>query len=153
MTRESKKQAFLNKKLHPIKEKNMKDNQVEQMFTVLTPQEASVIEGGAYVRVNRIKAITASSDGSDDPTDEVKIHVGGTNIWGSYSMVSGMTRNVGRGRRFDNPTLIEIFDDDTWPNPDDSAGSISINPSMRGTFTRPASGDKSQYEVNFTISA
>ena len=49
MNIESKKQAFLNNKLHPIKEKKMKYNQHEQLFTELTPEEGAMIEGGVSV--------------------------------------------------------------------------------------------------------
>lgn len=129
----------------------MKDNQNPELFTELTSEQASMIEGGAFVTVNSIRAITASSDG--DPTDEAKIKVGKNEIWGSYPMRTGDSLRVGRGRNFNSSTVIRVYDDDTWPNPDDFAGGTRIYPSQRGNFTRTVEGEKSRYELNYTITA
>lgn len=150
MIAESKIQAFKIYSLFNKENKMIKQSQA-QLFTELSSAEASAIAGGAFVTVNSIRAITASSD--KDSTDDVKIKVGGKEIWGSYHMESGDFANVARGRRFNSTTKIEVYDDDNWPNPDDFAGSTSIYPWQRGNFTKIVSGEKSKFELNYTITA
>ncbi|WP_414585562.1 hypothetical protein [Scytonema sp. PCC 10023] len=126
----------------------MKDNQHEQLFTELTAAEAAVVEGGVTVRIDRIQAIKAGADviGADD----TYITVNGGKIWGDYSMTTGQTRLVNRSvTTRGSSTRVELFDDDPWPNRDDSLGGFTaVN--TNGQLSRArVSGSGSIYDVYY----
>ncbi len=128
----------------------MKDFQHEQLFTELTSEQASVIEGGK-TRTLTIKSIKCIKAGADTPTwlndDDIYIKVGDQRIWGINSMDDGQSMNVNTSVLYNGSTNISVWDDD--PGPDEFIGSITVN----GPYGGPAklvTGSGSQYSVNFT---
>ena len=122
--------------------------EVEQMFTDLTSEEASVIEGGGFARVNYIKALKAGADEYGNP-DDTYIKIGRHRIWGAKEMSTGQREYVGSGRILTKKSEISLFDSD--PGRDDGMGWVNIYPWEKGTFTATLEGSGSEYEVNYTI--
>jgi preprotein translocase subunit YajC len=137
---------------HFIRTEKMQDNQHEQLFTELTPVEAAVIEGGIRLTINRIQAIKAGADtiGADD----TYITANGSKIWGDYSMTTGQTRSVNRSLTTSgSSTRVELFDDDPWPNRDDSLGGFTaVNTNGRLRRER-VNGSGSTYDVYYSALA
>lgn len=126
----------------------MKDFQHEQLFTELTSEQASVIEGGRKVTV---KSITCIKAGADTPSwlndDDIYIKIGDQRIWGINSMDDGQTMNVNTTVDYSGSTKISVWDDD--PGFDDFIGSITVNGAYGGP-AKTVEGSGSKYSVNFT---
>jgi hypothetical protein len=126
----------------------MKDNQHEQLFSELTPAEAAVVEGGLRLTIDRIQAIRAGADpiGADD----TYITVNGTKIWGDYSMTTGQTRSVNRSYTTSGSSAqVQLFDDDPWPNRDDSMGGFPAGNTNGALRRARVSGSGSIYDVYY----
>ena len=130
----------------------MKDNQHEQLFTELTAAEAAVVEGGLRLTINRIQAIKAGADvvGADD----TYITVNGRKIWGDYSMTTGQTRSVNRSLTTQgSSSRVELFDDDPWPNRDDSLGGFTAVNTNNRLIRQRTRGSGSIYDVYYRATA
>lgn len=129
----------------------------EQLFTELTPEEGSVIEGGAFLAVHGIYAVKAGADtfGNDDTL--IKVATGGTTkqIGGEYSMSSGKYASVGQGIEFNDLARLDLYDEDGIWSRDDHMGGFWISPtSTNGPKWSPLlSGSGSQYYVNYSVYA
>ncbi|MCC5617438.1 hypothetical protein LC605_20585 [Nostoc sp. CHAB 5836] len=120
----------------------------EQFLTDLTPEEASVIEGGKFVLIEKIQAIKADADfiGKDD----TYITIGGRKIWGAKSFSTGQARTVNRGRTFGSSTVVALFDEDLGN--DDPLGSFTVSGLTNGSIVR-VSGSGSRYDVYYRVTA
>lgn len=100
----------------------MKDNQHEQLFTDLTPEQAAVVEGGLY----KLETITCyrPSDGFGD-NDEPYINADGRTVWSSGGMGAGSTATI---NQIISGPIVELWEDDPWPNDDDfiDRGSLAV---------------------------
>jgi hypothetical protein len=92
----------------------MKDNQHEQLFTELTPEEAAVIEGGKRIILHKIKCVRANMDTPASlNSDDVYIKIGGQTVWGPKSMDDGHIIELNDiGRNFSNSINVSLWDDD-----------------------------------------
>lgn len=59
------------------------NNQNEQLFTELTPQEASVVEGGFRIRLGRLTASSLTYDDRNNRpvADEPRLYNNGRKVW------------------------------------------------------------------------
>jgi hypothetical protein len=122
----------------------------EQLFTELTSEEAAVIEGGAFVLIEKIQAIKANADlvGKDD----TYITIGGQKIWGDRGMGTGDSAVVNLGVGFNNQTTVALFDKDPKVlgiGNDDPMGSFTVSGATNGTAIRRVSGSGSTYDVYY----
>jgi hypothetical protein len=102
----------------------MKNNQLEQLLTELTPQEAATVEGGAVFTLHSIDAINPTVQ--NDP----RVRFGGTPMYLKSNMLAGDFATIEKDVLFDSPTPLRLFDWD-FPNGlagDDLLGEITINP-------------------------
>ncbi len=134
----------------------MKDNQHEQLFTELTPEEAAVIEGGVRITLSKIKCVKANMDTPASlNSDDVYIKLGNQTIWGPKSMDDGHEINLGNlATDIPGSTVkIGLWDDDPAPNPDDKIQerTYGITNSWRTVSFMNANG--SHYQLTFYVSA
>lgn len=127
----------------------MNHKQYEQLFTDLTPEQAAVVEGGAY-RLNTIEGIRVSADpvGGDEPY----INANGKKIW-SGSLEQGGTANI--GKTISASAFVTIYDDDPWPNPDDPIGGGKTLPKpangRSGAVYFDGGAGSSRYRLTYTV--
>lgn len=127
----------------------MKDEQHEQLFTELTPEQASVIEGGKTLRLYSIKANKAGADpvGNDEPYIIFK----GNKVW-SGSMGTGDFRAINKGGlTFQGTETISLYDDDASPNRDDLIKSFLINSPTGKPTSIILEGSGSSYTLNYEV--
>ncbi|MGV0103450.1 hypothetical protein NSTCB13_02053 [Nostoc sp. DSM 114160] len=124
----------------------------EQLFTNLTPEEASVIEGGYNLYVSSIVCLKDGADtfSQDDvyanvTVDEItsKLNVGG--------MSAGDGKNLGWEFTFFENAEISFFDSD-WPDSDDALGGFSVSGPTNGIQRTTISGGGSRYRVSYSVS-
>jgi hypothetical protein len=134
----------------------MKDNQHEQLFTELTPQEAAVIEGGKRIFLQRIKCIRSRADDgliNGPNTDDVKITLGGDSVWGPRSMDDGHEIDLHEiGKTFNGSIRVRLSDHDP-ADPDDFLGQFTANNITNGWKTVPLEGSGSKYELTYKVTA
>ncbi|HEY9658472.1 MAG TPA: hypothetical protein V6C65_08490 [Allocoleopsis sp.] len=122
----------------------MKDIQHDQLFAELTPEQAALIQGGAY-RLDSIECLTASADplGGDEPY----INADGKKIW-SASMEQGESLLI--GKTITDPS-ISLYDDDSDNsfNPDDPIGFVTLDSS--GTAYLGGGDGNSYYRLKYTV--
>ncbi|MFN6526056.1 hypothetical protein [Nostoc sp. ChiSLP03a] len=124
----------------------------EQLFTNLTPEEASVIEGGYNLYVSSIICLKDGADtfSQDDvyanvTVDEItsRLDVGG--------MSAGDGKNLGWEFNFFENAEISFFDSD-WPDSDDALGGFSVSGPTNGIQRTTISGGGSRYRVSYSVS-
>ena len=124
----------------------------EQFFTNLTPEEASIIEGGYNLYVSSIVCLRDGADtfSQDDvyanvTVDEItsRLDVGG--------MSAGDGKNLGWEFTFFENAEINFFDSD-WPDSDDALGGFSISGPTNGIQRTTISGGGSRYRVSYSVS-
>lgn len=133
------------------------NNQNEQLFTDLTPQEAAVIEGGKDTHkfaLYKIECIQARADGGNDP-DDLYIKIGGV----QYSQPSPMKRgsklsywgNPKKRNFAGNGITVHLFDHDRG-SPDQRVGRRHFeNRSTGGFKTTRVRGHGSVYDMTYAV--
>ncbi|BAZ15789.1 hypothetical protein NIES4071_76610 [Calothrix sp. NIES-4071] len=125
----------------------------EQLFTELTAEEASVLEGGATLILYNATAIKADADFGPSNGDDLYIKVNGRKIFGTADDVdTGETVNIGKRISFSGTAKVNLFDGDPWPNDDDSLGGFTVGSTPTyGTRTARVSGSGSTYDITYSI--
>jgi hypothetical protein len=125
----------------------------QQLFTELTAEEASVIEGGATLILHNATAIRAGADFGPSNGDDLYIKVNGRKVYGTRNDVdTGETAYIGRRVSFNGSARVNLFDDDPWPLDDDSLGGFTVGSSpTHGTRTARVRGSGSVYDVTYSI--
>ena len=123
----------------------------EQLFTELTPDQATVVEGGARLYIEKIKALKVGAD----PTgaDDTFIRVNGRKIWGDHGMKKNRTRGVNYSEDYTNNPEVALWDEDGWWSGDEFLGSFIASPgdNFLGDQGREVSGSGSKYEVFYSF--
>jgi len=132
----------------------MKSNQHEQLFAELTPDQASVIEGGKTLFIQKIQCVKAGADDIFSGGDDVYITVNG--LFGLVgSMSSGKTNTVNFSFSFDGDARVELFDEDganIAGTDDDSLGGFTATNPTSGIVSKQVSGSGSRYNVFYRVS-
>lgn len=119
----------------------------EQLFTELTSEEASVVEGGLAIIISSMQAIRAGADtfGADD----TYITADGRRIFGPVSFSSGQSRSVGAGAENGRSSIrINLFDEDGFlGGGDDSLGGFTARNTNGAQVRARVSGSGSTYDV------
>jgi hypothetical protein len=131
----------------------MSSNSNEQLFTELTAEEASVIEGGATLILHNATAIQAGADFGWSNGDDLKIKVNGRQVFGTLDDVdTGETAYINKRVSFSGTAKINLFDGDPWPNDDDYMGGFTVGTTpTNGTQTMRVSGSGSTYDITYSI--
>lgn len=125
----------------------------EQLLTELTPEQAAVIEGGAFLIVDALQAITAGADGFPSGNDDTYITVNGQRLGGEIGFTTGQRSDIGLGAAFGNSARVELFDADSGFNgKDDNLGGFTVTggPTVGQAITR-VSGSGSTYDVYYRV--
>lgn len=120
----------------------------EQLFTDLTPEKASMIQGGATkVTFNNLVIKKLTSDEFPGGGDEPFIRMNGDVIW----KAKGVKPNDRRPINVTRPIAkAQIWEDDGF---DDFIGELGFSTSSpKGTRTAVRKGSGAVYEINFTVS-
>lgn len=131
----------------------MKDNQHEQLFTELTPEEAAVIEGGKKtLTLHKIKCVKANMDTPASlNSDDVYIKIGDLKVWGTNSMDDGHIIDFNNiAMDFDGSINVSLWDDD--PGFDDHIATRSVSSITNGwkslAFENP---NGSSYRLTYKV--
>lgn len=127
-----------------------------QLFIDLTPEEATVVEGGKAVYLSHIQALRLTKD-ERDGRDEPYLLVNGRNIWeAKEGMKVGDTRKIGK-YAFDPRMLGGIPNIQLWENDglgrrsDDFIGQLRVNrPTPRGRRVATLTGSGAKYRLFYS---
>ena len=132
------------------------NNQNEQLFTDLTPEEAALIEGGA-VFLSYIQALKLTKD-EKDKRDEPYLLVNGRKIWEAKGgMKVGDIRKVGKfafdPRMFGGIPNIQLWENDgTGRCSDDFIGQLRVTkPTPRGRRVATFTGSGAKYRLFYSV--
>ncbi len=129
----------------------------EQLFTELTPEQAAVVEGGAFkLYIGSIEALKTGADpvGNDEPY----LVLNGKRVW-TGSMSTGdpaVNFKNNLSVEFDQIATVSLYEDDGnhWYNRNDFIGSFDVNPSQLnlGTvYSKELSGGGSKYKLTYAV--
>lgn len=111
----------------------------EQLFTDLTPEEASAVKGGASLQVRYLFA-------NNPPENDPIIMVGRNTVW-SRNNVNTTTR-IFRSFTFDGETTLSIWDQDSGGrNNDDLIAFVNLTQTRRGIRFLEGGGYRLSYRV------
>ncbi|MDZ8258554.1 hypothetical protein [Nostoc sp. ChiQUE01b] len=125
----------------------------EQLFTNLTPEEASILEGGYTLNVYSLLCLADGADPWYKGKDDVYAKVTLDGITTNYSvgdMGTGDAKNVAWEFNFFEYAEISFFDSD-WPDSDDALGGISVSGVTNGLQKPTISGSGSRYKVFYDV--
>lgn len=133
------------------------NNKNEQLFTDLTLEEASVIEGGT-VFLSHIQAFRLTKDERDN-RDEPYILANGRNIWSAKKgMKVGDTRKI--GKYVSSPLRVSggFADIQLWENDgsgklsDDFIGQLTVTPrTSKGKKVATLTGSGAKYKLSYIV--
>jgi hypothetical protein len=125
----------------------------EQLFTELTAEEASVIEGGTTLIIHNATAIRAGADFGPSNGDDLYIKVNGRKVYGTDNDVdTGETANIYKRVYFNGTARVNLFDNDPWPNDDDYMGGFTVGSTpTNGKRTMRVSGSGSTYDITYSV--
>ncbi|MBE9103578.1 hypothetical protein IQ229_01030 [Nostoc cf. edaphicum LEGE 07299] len=128
----------------------------EQLFTDLTPEEGSVIEGGATLWLYSATAIQANADFGSRNGDDVYARINGykTNKTNDVDAGEAVTFNI--DRYFSGTASINFFDSDggLFTGSDEYLGGFTVGSTpTNGTVTTRISGSGSIYDVVYAVYA
>ena len=126
-----------------------------QLFTDITPAEASIIEGGRKIFLSHIQALRLTKD-EKDGRDEPYILANGRNIWAAKGgMKVGDTRRIGKFvssplRWFAN---IQLWENDGFGRlSDDFIGQLPVTPWMpKGKKVATLTGSGAKYKLFYSV--
>jgi hypothetical protein len=125
----------------------------EPLFTELTPEEGSVVEGGFKLN---LYALVCYKDGADPwykGKDDVYARVTTDGITSTHNigaMGSGDGKNLGLEFTFFEDAEVSFFDSD-WPDSDDFLGSFSVSGPTNGLQKPTVSGSGSRYRAFYDV--
>ncbi|MCC5610704.1 hypothetical protein LC612_29130 [Nostoc sp. CHAB 5834] len=127
----------------------------EQLFTNLTPEEGSVIEGGASLFLYKATAIKAGADFGSFNGDDVYARINGDKTNKTNDVDTGETANFSIEKPFDGTASINLFDSDGgFAGRDDYLGGFSVGSTpTNGFVTERISGSGSIYDVTYAVYA
>jgi hypothetical protein len=101
----------------------MKNQQLEQLLTELTPQQAANLEGGGRFTLFSVVAV------NPDPDNDSRVQLAGITLFSRENMIEVQTEAVNRSRVFSIPSLVELYDIDPRPElaGDDLLGQRTIS--------------------------
>lgn len=118
----------------------MKNNQNDRLFTELTPEEGSAVEGGAKLH---IRSIFADKPSEDDPY----IMVGGKKgIFKAKNFNRG-SKDIFKTVSFTGDTTLSVWDEDPGDNNDDILGFGRIGSAPTGVKFVNVMGYRVSYQV------
>lgn len=120
----------------------------EQLFTELTAEEGSIIEGGATFTLHSVYSQTAGADLLGK--DELYVKFDGEKIF-SRKMGTGDFARTEKTRWFNGDSALQLFDDDPWPNPDDKIGTAWISETPVSKAWAYIAGSGSKYWVQYSV--
>jgi hypothetical protein len=109
------------------------------------------------LQVVSLKCIKAGADPYPGDADDTYIKVNGQKIWSHDFNTNDFFQVSHNPVHFAYNTQIELWDDDTWPNPDDRMGSIIVTGNPNAPVGEPVfneitlSGSGSQYLLSYQI--
>lgn len=126
-----------------------------QLFTELTSEEASVIEGGAYLVLHSATALKTGADFPYWNGDDLYIVANGKKIFGTVNDVDkGETVNINKTIAFSQSAKVTLVDDDlnVFGNKDDFLGSFTVGTTpTNGKRTVVVGGSGSAYRVTYSV--
>lgn len=115
----------------------------DQLFTEITPEQASVVEGGLRVQLLQLRCLEAGG-GSDQVFAEFN---GVNNSFGrTQFMRRGFVANFTQSGGSGSSVRVRLRDKG---NRNVSLGSFTVSGTVRNSTTRTISGNGSRYEVTF----
>ncbi|MBD2449670.1 hypothetical protein H6G76_21365 [Nostoc sp. FACHB-152] len=126
------------------------NNQLEQLLTELTPEQAATLEGGLFLLVDGFQAINAGADTFNG--DDTYITVNGQRLAGAYDGVStGQFIAVNRGLGVSDFANVDLFDEDDGflSGSDDYLGGFTVTGVTNGQAVTRVSGGGSTYDVYY----
>ncbi|MBD2449673.1 hypothetical protein H6G76_21385 [Nostoc sp. FACHB-152] len=124
------------------------NNQLEQLLTELTPQQAATLEGGFFLLVDGFLAINAGAD--NDSGDDPYITLNGQSLAGAGDVGTGQYVAVNLGLEVGNFAKVDLFDDDDFFNGgDDYLGGFTVPGAIYGQGVTRVSGGGSTYDVYY----
>lgn len=121
----------------------------QELFTELSNEEGSVIQGGYTVTLEKIVAINAGADNGSK--DDLYVKIGGNKIGPEHDMGTGDTAYYNISVEYQTQTNIDLFDADGWLNPDDHIGTVTAMGFTYGTYIQRVSGSGSTYDVYYNV--
>jgi hypothetical protein len=124
-----------------------------ELLTDLTVEQASIVEGGLFLYIQGIQAITAGADsfGDDDTYISYTDSRGKKTALGETGMSSGEYKDVSFGTPVFGTGSIQLFDSD-WGR-DDSLGGFRVTGPTNGQVVQRVSGSGSTYDVFYSVFA
>ena len=121
----------------------------EQLFTELSPEEGSVIEGGATFKLAFLKVDKAAKE------YDIYLNFNGNRVFGTKTVYTGdYFENLnGTSFEFQNGGSVSLWDEDNslWDSDDDPLGSWSVS-TIPGRYWASVSGDGFDYYFEYDIS-
>lgn len=84
----------------------MKNQQLEQLLTELTPQQAANLEGGGRFTLFSVVAVNPDSD------NDSRVQLAGITLFSRENMTEVQTEAVNTNRVFSIPSLLQLYDID-----------------------------------------
>jgi hypothetical protein len=124
-----------------------------ELLTELTVEQAAIVEGGLFLYIQGIQAITAGADsfGADDTYISYTDSRGKKSALGETGMSSGEYKAVDFGTYVNGTGSVQLFDSD-WGR-DDSLGGFRVTGPTNGQVVQRVSGSGSTYDVFYSVFA
>ncbi|MEH2211417.1 hypothetical protein [Nostoc sp.] len=130
---------------------NLSRLSLENLFTELTSEQSSAIEGGGFLLIDGFQIINAGADSTSG--DDPYITVNGQTLAGRFDDVgTGQYIAVNRGLGFDGLANVNFFDyDDFFNGGDDYLGGFTVTGATNGQNVTQVSGGGSTYDVYYRV--
>lgn len=126
----------------------------ESLCSDLTDEQASTVQGGLFVLIDKIKVNKAGADGGIFPTgDDPYITINGKKVFQATEVFAGDVLIVNQGRNVGKSGTIRLTDKDYWwkgQGSDDPLGQFKVSSPTGGKVKKQTiSGSGSEYEVSY----
>jgi hypothetical protein len=123
------------------------------LLTDLTVEQSAIVEGGLFLYIQGIQAVTAGADtfGADDTYVSYTDAMGKKTALSETGMSTGTYRNVNFGTPVFGTGSVQLFDSD-WGR-DDSLGGFRVTGPTNGQVVQRVSGSGSTYDVFYSVFA
>lgn len=136
-----------------IHKRNIMSNFNSQVFTELTSDQASIVEGGLSLTIHSVHCLKADADSFFAGSDDLFITADGSFVAGTFSMKSGRKRTVNCTFNSSRNTIaVDLFDDDqaTVFDQNDYLGGFTASSTGGQIFSKRVSGSGSRYRVFYS---